>query len=38
MNLQNVVLGKLTINELREIAGLNPLPNGDVIQQSFKQT
>jgi hypothetical protein len=35
-NLQNVVLGKLTINELREIAGLNPLPNGDVIQQSFK--
>lgn len=35
-NLQNVVLGKLTVNELREIAGLNPLPNGDVIQQSFK--
>jgi hypothetical protein len=35
-NLQNVVLGKLTINELREIAGLNPLPNGDIIQQSFK--
>ena len=35
-NLQNVILGKLTINELREIAGLNPLPNGDVIQQSFK--
>jgi hypothetical protein len=35
-NLQNVVLGKLTINELREIAGLVPLPNGDVIQQSFK--
>jgi len=34
--LQNVVLSKLTINELREIAGLNPLPNGDVIQQSFK--
>jgi len=35
-NLQNVVLGKLTINELRGLAGLNPLPNGDVIQQSFK--
>lgn len=35
-NLQNVVLQKLTINELRSIAGLNPLPNGDVVQQSFK--
>jgi hypothetical protein len=35
-NLQNVILGKLTVNELRSIAGLNPLPNGDVIQQSFK--
>ena len=34
--LQNVILQKLTVNELREIAGLNPLPNGDVIQQSFK--
>jgi hypothetical protein len=35
-NLQNVILGKLTVNELRSIAGLNPIPNGDVIQQSFK--
>ena len=35
-NLQNVILQKLTVNELRSIAGLNPLPNGDVIQQSFK--
>jgi hypothetical protein len=35
-NLQNVVLGKLTVNELRGLAGLSPLPNGDVIQQSFK--
>lgn len=35
-NLQNVVLQKLTVNELRSIAGLNPVPNGDVIQQSFK--
>ena len=34
--LQNVILQKLTVNELRQIAGLNPLPNGDVIQQSFK--
>lgn len=35
-NLQNVILQKLTVNELRSIAGLNPVPNGDVIQQSFK--
>ena len=35
-NLQNVVLQKLTVNELRSIAGLNPVPNGDIIQQSFK--
>ena len=35
-NLQNVVLQKLTVNELRSIAGLNPIPNGDIIQQSFK--
>lgn len=35
-NLQNVILQKLTVNELRSIAGLNPIPNGDVIQQSFK--
>ena len=35
-NLQNVVLQKLTVNELRSIAGLNPIPNGNVIQQSFK--
>lgn len=35
-NLQNVILQKLTVNELRSIAGLNPIPNGDVVQQSFK--
>ena len=35
-NLQNVILQKLTVNELRSIAGLNPIPNGDIIQQSFK--
>ena len=35
-NLQNVILQKLTVNELRSIAGLNPVSNGDVIQQSFK--
>ena len=35
-NLQNVILQKLTANELRSIAGLNPIPNGDIIQQSFK--
>ena len=35
-NLQNVILQKLTVNELRSIAGLNPVPNGDIIQQSFK--
>lgn len=35
-NLQNVILHKLTVNELRSIAGLNPIPNGDIIQQSFK--
>ena len=34
--IQQVILQKLTINELRSIAGLNPIPNGDVIQQSFK--
>ena len=34
--IQQVILQKLTVNELREIAGLNPVPNGDIIQQSFK--
>ena len=34
--IQNVILQKLTVNELRSIAGLNPIPNGDIIQQSFK--
>ena len=34
--IQQVILQKLTVNELRSIAGLNPVPNGDVIQQSFK--
>jgi hypothetical protein len=34
--IQQVILQKLTVNELRSIAGLNPIPNGDVIQQSFK--
>ena len=34
--IQQVILGKLTVNELRSIAGLNPVPNGDIIQQSFK--
>jgi len=34
--IQQVILQKLTINELRSIAGLNPIPNGDIIQQSFK--
>lgn len=35
-NLQNIILQKLTVNELRSIAGLNPIPNGDVVQESFK--
>ena len=34
--IQQVILQKLTVNELRSIAGLNPVPNGDIIQQSFK--
>ena len=34
--IQQVILQKLTVNELRSIAGLNPIPNGDIIQQSFK--